>query len=243
MNKSTIEIKALYLGFCSEAAIGCGLSDVLYQCNLDNIITSYRNRNDVSAEFIEFGEEQGYMTGSNHSSDDECSHGISYGCCPAGCENPQEIQNYIDSMVENLIISDDRAHKIHIEFMASFAKVRCGVYDDMADMLVSNEITYHSKTLSKTLPDFSELWEGKYASLAFAFDGNEKDIFFSLDNHKVGFYECILKGIEWGEIYCYLGHRFAKDWMKELKSEIEIAFFESVKKHVKTKFNDMVNPY
>ena len=242
MNKSIIEIKALYEGFASIASSQSGQSYMIYTMHLSNLIANYCSYNAVSTEFIEFGEKHGYINDPDSEDDDEyndgcCGCGVEYNCCPNGCEDTALAQRRIDSNFASLIISDERAFEIHIEFMASIGKIRCGVYDDMADILISNNILYNSKVLNKFLPCFSELWEGEFCSLAFNCDGDDIETFCSLKNQKVGFYESILKGIDWRDVYCYLRHRFATDWLKEAKSEIEIAFIESVVNAVNSQFN------
>ena len=73
-------------------------------------------------------------------------------------EDPQLKQDYLELIESRLIISDEKAHEIHINIMGEFAKIRIGVFDDMVEVLLANNKTYLSHKLYKYMPNFIIFW-------------------------------------------------------------------------------------
>lgn len=71
-----------------EAAVGCGLSDVLWSMNLHAALVDRLRRipDEHQAKALQIAKHAGFQSDPLQDLDDDaCSHGLDPNCCPMGC--------------------------------------------------------------------------------------------------------------------------------------------------------------
>lgn len=110
------DVEKLYDDACHVALHGCGCSYELYVQKLTKEIDrkAHHLPSDQATALKAYAEQKGDYAPEalDHRYDGCCAHGIDYGCCPAGCEAPDDGE--WDSE------ENDAARDLHQEIMAEF---------------------------------------------------------------------------------------------------------------------------